>query len=206
MRMPWRLGVAVVVAAFVGACSQAAPTNSAVSNAAPPPAAAANQAPANAMPAPAIASGPEADAAEAFLTGLYAHYRSESDFQMFGRDEKAVFDADTIKLLAADTKALKGDLGEIDGDWLCNCQDYNSIVATVTVQSATAATAEATSDYHDTGDASRPPDHDTFDLVMTPAGWRIHDLTVRGQGPSLRATLTKEISDLARGAKPNSGE
>jgi hypothetical protein len=178
-----------------------------------PPAAAvkpASSAPANAVPASAAAgpaSGPDADAAKAFLEGLYAHYRTDKDnsFQMFDKDETAVFDPDTIRLLAADTKALKGELGEIDGDWLCNCQDFTSLAATITVQSASPTTAQASADFHDTGDPTRPPDHDSFELVKTGGVWRIHDIATRGDPLSLRATLLKEISDLAHGGGAVSG-
>jgi hypothetical protein len=202
--MKLNLGAGALAALLaVSACNVGGASN------APPSAsnAASNAAATNAAAGPpAEAAGPDAAAVTAFLTGLYANYTSsKSPFQMFGKDEKKVFDADTIALLAADTKALKGELGEIDGDWLCNCQDFSSIQATVAVQSATPTTAEATSDYHDTGDATRPPDHDSFDLVKTPDGWRIHDITIRGQGLSLRQTLQKEIGDLAHGGHAVSG-
>jgi len=192
MRSSIRLGAglgALAVLLALGACKPAAvkPADAPSASAAPAPA--------------ALASGPDADAAKAFLEGLYAHYRTDKDntFQMFDKDTKAVFDADTARLLADDTKALKGELGEIDGDWLCNCQDFTSLQATIAVQSATPTTAKATADYHDTGDPTRPPDHDSFDLVKTNGVWRIHDITVRGEPLSLRATLQKEISDLAHG-------
>jgi hypothetical protein len=168
----------------------------------PPPAV---KAPPPASSAPA--SGPDADGARAFLEGLYAHYQSgtNNSFQMFDKDETAVFDADTIRLLADDTRALKGELGEIDGDWLCNCQDFTRLQATIAVQSATSTTARATADFHDTGDPIRAPDHAGFDLVKSGGAWRIHDITLRGEPLSLRATLQKEIADLAHGASTVSG-
>jgi hypothetical protein len=117
---------------------------------------------------------------------------------------KDVFDADTLALLAADTKALKGELGEIDGDWLCDCQDWGSIAATVTVTSASPTAAKAVADFHDTEIKDAPPKRDSFDLVKTPDGWRIHDMGTADQ-PSLRGVLTKEIADLKSGkAKPDS--
>jgi hypothetical protein len=172
----------------------------------PAPAAKATHAPASSASTGAAPS--DADDVRAFLEGLYAHYKTEENntFQMFDKDETAVFDADTIKLLAADTKALNGELGEIDGDWLCNCQDFTSIEARIAVQSATPTTARATADYHDTGDPTRAPDHDSFELVKTNGVWRIHDITIRGEPLSLRATLRKEIRDLARGGGAAGGQ
>jgi hypothetical protein len=111
---------------------------------------------------------------------------------------KQVFDADMVKLMAADTKALKGDLGEIDSDWLCDCQDWGSLTATITVTSASPTEAKATAALHDSQVADSTPRRDSFDLVKTPAGWRIHDMGTTDE-PSLRAVLTKEIADLKSG-------
>jgi len=120
------------------------------------------------------------------------------------RNIKDVFDADMVKLMAADTKALKGELGAIDGDWLCDCQDWGSIVATVTVTEASPTAAKAIATFHDTQVQDDHPRRDTFDLVKTPDGWRIHDMGT-AQDPSLRAVLTKEIADLKSGkATPDS--
>ena len=97
-----------------------------------------------------------------------------------------MFAADTIKLLTEDAKALKGDLGEIDVDWLCNCQDFTNIKATITVQSATPTTARATAEFHDSGEPDRTPNQDRFDLLKTNGTWRIHDIAMRGAPLSLR--------------------
>jgi len=194
--------VSLALAALAGllAVSACKPPATAKATNAPANPASANGAP-TATAAPGRASGQDAEDVRAFLDGLYARYKTEKNttFQMFDKDEHAVFDADTIRLLAADTKALKGELGEIDGDWLCNCQDFTSIEATIAVQAATPTTARATADFHDTGDPTRAPDHASFDLVKTNGVWRIHDITIRGAPLSLRATLQKEISELTHG-------
>jgi hypothetical protein len=190
-------------------------TLAACQKAAAPAANAANAAPAVANatvtslvapPPPAAAQSPDAAAAEAFLDGLYAHYKASSStgttWAPMDANIKEVFDADMVKLMAADTKALKGDLGEIDGDWLCDCQDWGSIAAKVTIISATPTEAKAAAVFHDTQIKDEPPKRDTFDLVKTPAGWRIHDMGTSDQ-PSLRGVLIKEIADLTSGkAKP----
>jgi len=163
--------------------------------------------PANAAAAaPPVAATSDAADAKAFLEGVYAHYKTSknSTFQPFDANAGEVLDPDTIALMQADEKALNGDLGDIDGDWLCDCQDYDSITATVTVQSATPTTARATADFHDRMDTSPKPKHDTFDLVKTPAGWRIHDMGTTDQ-PSLRKVLQDEIARLKAGGKPTGG-
>ena len=169
-------------------------------NAAAPPA---SNAPATNAVAAAADPADAADA-KAFLVGLYAHYQTSknNNFNLFDTNSGEVFDPDMIALLKADTKALKGDLGEIDGDWLCDCQDFTSIVATVNVTAATPATAEATADFHDTVDP-RPSERDSFDLVKVNGAWRIHDMSTPAQ-PPLRKTLQDEIAGLAHGGAGNS--
>jgi hypothetical protein len=190
------LALALALAACQKPASNAAPTAAPVETNAAPPAAAPS-----AMP-----TGGDAADAKAFLDGLYAHYKTSNNntFQPFDANQGEVLDADTIALMKADEKALNGELGDIDGDWLCDCQDFQSITATVTVQSATPTSAKATADFHDSMDAGGKPKRDTFDLVKTPAGWRIHDMGTADQ-PSLRKVLQGEIARLKAGGKPTGG-
>lgn len=155
-------------------------------------------------PPPTVAS--DAAAAKAFLDGVYAHYtaKGKAGFEAFVRNESAIYAPETVKLLVADARALKGDLGAIEVDWICNCQDFTNIVARIAVTSATPSTATATADINDTGETGEhapAQDRDTFDLVKTNGGWRIYDIHIRGEPLSLRATLTKEIADLSHGPK-----
>lgn len=148
----------------------------------------------------AAPTGPDADAAKAFLDGVYAHYKSNSmnsKWAPMDSNAREVFDAGLVKLFAEDAKALKGEgVGDIDSDWLCDCQDWGALTAAVTIISASPTEAKAVatmkdSQVSDDGVQRR----DTFDLVKTPAGWRIHDMGARDE-PSLRGVLTKEIAEL----------
>jgi hypothetical protein len=188
-----RYGIAIVSAAALAlaGCQKAPSTNAAAT--------------VNATSG-AAADSADAASAKAFVEGLYAHYKASSStgttWAPMDANVKEVFDPDTVALLAADVKALKGELGEIDGDWICDCQDWGSLAATVTVTSASSTGAKAVAVFHDTQIKGDTPKRDSFDLVMTPAGWRIHDMGTADQ-PSLRGVLTKEIADLKSGkAKP----
>jgi hypothetical protein len=196
-----KISVGLALALALAACQKPA------SNATPPPVVT-NTAPAAAAPATptAAATGSDAADAKAFLDGLYAHYKTSKDntFAPFDANQAEVLDPDTMALMKADDKALNGELGDIDGDWLCDCQDFQSITATVTVQSATPTSAKATADFHDVIDTDSKPKHDTFDLVKTPAGWRIHDMGTADQ-PSLRKVLQDEITRMKAGGKPTGG-
>jgi hypothetical protein len=208
-RLGFAIGLTAALAAALalGACQRAAAPAANAANAA----SATNAAPVatNVAAGPAAeAAGPDAAAARAFLESLYAHYKtntsSDTTWAPMDANIKEVFDDDMAGLMAADTKALKGELGEIDGDWLCDCQDWGSLVATVTVTEASPTAAKAIAVFHDTEVKDEPPRRDSFDLVKTPAGWRIHDMGTQ-QDPSLRAVLSKEIADLKSGkATPES--
>jgi hypothetical protein len=188
---------AVALAGLIVAAGCKAPATNAANATAPFPA---NPVSNNTL---AAAGATDSADAKAFLDGLYAHYQSatNNNFQMFDANVAQVFDADTIALLKADAKGNHGEVGAIDGDWLCNCQDFTHIVATVTVQSATPTTAQATADFSDTGEPNSARQQDSFDLVKVNGAWRIHDLTIKGQGPSLRQTLQKEIASFGPGGR-----
>jgi len=190
VRLSATLALVSAAAITLAACQKAATNTSAESSAA-----VSNTASTAAPIAAPAATSTDAADVKAFLDGLYAHYKSSKDnnFQAFDANGKEVLDADTIALFKAGQKVMKGEVGAIDTDWLCDCQDFNSIVATVAVQSATPTEAKATSDFHDTFDTADKPGHDTFDLVKTADGWRIHDMGTRDQ-PSLRKLLQEEIA------------
>jgi len=197
--MRWRLTCAIAAVAglaLAGCQKAAAPAN----DAAPPPAApiAANAAPAPAAAA-TTASGADAADVQTYLEGLYAHYKSSKGdtYEPFGKNEREVFDADTIALLKADEAAAHGEEGAIDSDWLCQCQDFESIQATITVQSATPTTAAATADFKDTQISDAKPQHITFDLVKVNGAWRIHDIHTADQ-PSLRKVVQDDIKEMKK--------
>jgi hypothetical protein len=180
------LGLTAAIA--LGACGK---TSAPAANATPPTSAA------NASVMP---GANDAADAKAFLDGLYAHYKSSKNntFSPFDANEKDVFDASTIQLLAEDAKLLNGDLGVIDGDWLCACQDFVSLKAVVTVQSATPTSARATSEFVDTGMPSQAARSDRFDLVKANGVWRIHDVQTSGDPASLRQMVSREIQQLRK--------
>jgi hypothetical protein len=193
------LGPAIGLAALtLVACQKAAAPPAAAANVAPAAANVAASAPAG-PPATAAPASPDAAAVEAFLDGVYAHYKSsDSGGVTWSPLDAKVFDADLVKLMAADTKALKGEVGVMDGDWLCDCQDWGSIAATVTVSSASPTEAKAVAVFQDTQIKDAAASRNAFDLVKTPDGWRIHDMGTTSD-PSLRGALTKEIADLKSG-------
>ncbi|HVN01997.1 MAG TPA: hypothetical protein VMT68_17490 [Caulobacteraceae bacterium] len=153
--------------------------------------------------APATAQSADAADVKSFLAGLYAHYAtpatdtgpSWAPLEVGDKGNgKDVLDPELVTLMQAYDKSQSGDeVGPIDGDWICDCQDWEKITATITVDEATATTAKAHSDFTDTAEPGKTK-HVTFELAKTAAGWRIHDMGT-AEDASLRAVLTKAIAD-----------
>jgi hypothetical protein len=178
-----------LAALTLGACNKPAGT----AGTAPPAAAISTAA------SPTTPAITDAAAVKTFLEGLYAHYKTSkgvgaaAGFDPFGANAAEVFDPEMVRLLKDDAKATKGEAGVLDSDWLCQCQDFESIRATIAVQSATPITARAAADIRDVGMAGASS-HNAFDLVKVNGVWRLHDI---GGGSSLREALLDEIKTLS---------
>jgi hypothetical protein len=64
-----------------------------------------------------------------FVTGLYAAYaRSEPDY--LGRQAGRVFTPRLLALIRRDERAARGEVGALDGDPICDCQDPGGLKLT----------------------------------------------------------------------------
>lgn len=119
-----------------------------------------------------VATAPTAETPRAYMERIYASYR-DKDFSPF--DHPNLYFAP--RLLAAikeDARLAHGEVGYVDGDPICQCQDTDGLhakVAKVTTQGAKAL-AEVVLDFTDST-ARRVK----FSLVRTGAGWRIADVS-----------------------------
>ena len=63
--------------------------------------------------------------AKAFVTGLYTAYARHPGPDYLGRQARQVFSPALLELMRRDAaRTPKGDVGTLDGDPICNCQDY----------------------------------------------------------------------------------
>jgi len=162
--------------------------------------------PEKATEAEAAASPVEtASDAKAFLTSLYAHYNgSDPDGQFTPLNENAPqwFDPEMVALLDEDARLAQGDIGAIDADPVCGCQDYSHLTAAITIASATANAAKAqvtvteTDPNFDT--EGRKPRPFTYDLVRVNGEWRIHDIG-NPDMPSLRDWIARSNAEASKG-------
>lgn len=138
------------------------------------------------------AAAPTADDAKAFLTGIYSHYADEKtrgDFNPAFKDRQDYFDPEMVSLMQTDEQLSKGEVGALDGDPICDCQDFGRMTAVVTIDSAAATEAKATVIVTETDPSvaaeDRKPRTFTYDLAVVNGQWRIHDMSAPST-PSLR--------------------
>jgi hypothetical protein len=131
----------------------------------------------------AAAAQPQAANPRAFLERTYANYRNP-DFNPFSHLDR-YFAPRLIAAIREDSRLAHGEVGYVDGDPICQCQDPDGLharVARVTPQGPGKALAEVIVDFTDST-ARRV----RFSLVRTVAGWRIADVSSGDEPSFLRA-------------------
>lgn len=128
--------------------------------------------------------------AQAFLDDLYAHYRNSAFCPTCDGTAARVFDAPLTALIRQDEKLADGEVGALDGDPVCDCQDPGGMkakVLSVASSGPSAAAAKVELRFPD------GPRQMTLDLVLTKDGWRIHDTHTK-DAPSLVKLLKDGIA------------
>lgn len=141
------------------ACTPAAPAKS---DAAP-------AAPAAMTPVSAPAASPRA-----FVDDLYGRYRADPDFSPF-TNPGSWFDPDLLAAMKEDERLTpEGEVGAIDADPICSCQDTGGMEAQVAgVEQTSPTTAVATVNLWVGTPDQRPL---KLDLVAVSGQWRVHDI------------------------------
>ena len=167
-----RLIAAVFAAGLACACS---------------PAGAGKDAPASAAPAPAAmtAASAPAQSPRAFVDDLYGQYRKDPNFSPFTHPEQW-FGPELIAAFKEDERLANGEVGAVDGDPICSCQDSSGMEAQVAgVEQTSPTTAVATVNLW-----AGTPDQRALkvDLAVVNGQWRVHDVRggVEGDGGFLR--------------------
>ncbi len=147
--------------------------------------------------AAAAAPGQPADTPKRFMEHLYANYRN-ANYNPFDHPSR-VFAPRLIAAMNEDSKLAHGEVGYVDGDPVCQCQDPSGMHATVggVKQQGRDKASVQVSIAWDSGDKPRPT---RFSLIRTRAGWRIADVSSADE-PSFLAAIEKSNRE-ARAAKP----
>jgi hypothetical protein len=144
------------------------------------------------LAAAALVSGPASETPRQFMTRVYAQYRHK-DFSPFTHPER-YFSPRLRAAIAEDARLAHGEVGYVDGDPICQCQDAAGMRPSVTAvaQHGANATVRVTIGWEN--DPARPA---TFTLVRTPAGWRIADVGSADE-PSLLGAIEKSNRELSK--------
>jgi hypothetical protein len=139
----------------------------------------------------ALAAAPAAEAqtltdARAFVTGLYHGYAGGHDVDYLGAGIRRVFSPRLIALIRGDEQAAHGEVGWLDGDPICDCQDPDGI-RLVGLEVSSPGSGRAVARAH-----VRFADHKaetiTLDLVSVRGHWRVDDVET-AETPSLAKAL-----------------
>jgi hypothetical protein len=143
-----------------------------------------------------VAAAPDAAGARVFVEKLYSHYPSNPSgpaFEPTGKNASEVFDPSLIAAFREDARLANGEVGYVDGDPVCQCQDDSGLksqVQSVTMTGPDTADAVVALQYPDQTLAL------TLHLVPVTGAWRIHDLSTADM-KSYRADLLKANKDAA---------
>jgi hypothetical protein len=111
---------------------------------------------------------------EDFLRHLYAPYVSgDQTVSPTGKDAPTIFDAHLTALLRKDQANAKGEVGALDQDPICDCQDFDHLTAlSITAKPRSRGRVIADVSFRN-GAATTVL---TYRLVETRSGWRVSDI------------------------------
>ena len=144
----------------------------------------------------ALGAGPvaAAETPRAYMERLYASYR-DSSFNPLTKPD-LYFAPGLVAAIKDDARLANGEVGYLDGDPICQCQDPDGLQATVTaVRQDQSDKAEVQVSIGLTGYDLRTA---TFSLIRTRAGWRISDVSSQDE-----ASLLHGIEESNRKQREN---
>jgi hypothetical protein len=140
--------------------------------------------------------------ARAFVTWLYSHYPTSGrthGFDSLGPAIGSVFHPSLINLITEDRRLADGEVGALDGDPICDCQDDGGMRFTIrSVRASDFSRASATVVRSD-DESGQGSEDIILDLAPLNGHWRVYDVGTKDT-PSLRTYLIKSNQE-ARAAK-----
>ena len=152
----------------------------------------------------------DADVAKRFVESVYRAYANHGKgIDFTGPKAHSFYDASLIALLHADQKAVgPNEVGVLDGDPICGCQDWDGIwdlkIAIQMQGESRAKAAVSFALFAPKAGADRDLRSLEMTLVRESKGWRVDDIVDKSDPKApfdLRAELEKEIRTIKQGAK-----
>jgi hypothetical protein len=136
------------------------------------------------------ATAQDLPAAQAFVAGLYGAYHGKGP-DYLGRQAGAAFSPPLLRLIRRDAaQTPAGDVGALDGDPICDCQDSGGLRdVTVAVTGGGAGQARAVVPFRLSGQRRTV----TLDLAAVQGHWRVSDVRTTDT-PSLVSLLKQSLS------------
>jgi hypothetical protein len=142
----------------------------------------------------------DAGNAKEFVAGLYASYgRNSAPPNLFEGNAKDAFDPSLILLAKTDADAARPDVGVLDYDPVCNCQDPDVSFPNLEIKIKSVDKSRATAIITFSGDNHEPNKID-LTLRKEKGHWRIFNIEdLSGPGPhtDLRTMLKADIHKLS---------
>jgi Protein of unknown function (DUF3828) len=155
------------------------------------------------------AGAQDAASARSLLKSVYKHYENGgSGIDLTGPKAKQFFDASLLGLIRKDQKAAAPDVGVLDGDPICGCQDWDGIWdLKIVIRKESNSRANATVSFALFKDQTSR-DRRSLEIALTSESgqWRIFDIVDNAdpKGPfALRAALKKDIESMAHKTERN---
>jgi len=138
---------------------------------------------------------------QAFLANLYSHYNSnpaDTSFSPTGAQAPQWFDREMAALLGEDARLANGEVGALDGDPVCDCQDFGKLSANIKIEQAGATVTIASVIVTETDPSfnaeARQSRTLTYELIRQDGEWRIHDIGTKDI-PSLHDWLARSNAE-----------
>ena len=138
-----------------------------------------------ALAAALLAAAPPAETPRAFLESVYAGY-SDEDYSPLARPRR-VFARPLVAAIKEDGRLSDGEVGYMDADPLCQCQDHSGLRPLIGQVAGDSKTATADIALNFSGSDRRDIE---VKLVRSGAGWRIADIATADE-PSLLESLRR---------------
>lgn len=151
----------------------------------------------------------DATSAKSFLVSVYQHYQHRAKgIDLDGPHAGLYFHSSLLALMRADDKANSGEVGVLDGDPVCGCQDWDGIWdLKIEVQLKNRGRAEALVSFALFGPKDRTSDSLRklkITLVPERGSWRIYDIVDESKPDApfdLRNELQRDIDSLRSAPK-----
>lgn len=131
-----------------------------------------------------VVAAPATETPKAYMERVYASYR-DKDFSPFDHPN-LYFAPRLLSAIKEDARLAHGEVGYVDGDPICQCQDAGGLhasIKSVALNGTDRATVSVQLDFPDS-----TPTRVRLSLVRTGGGWRIADIWAADQ-PSLLKVL-----------------